>query len=118
MRISDWSSDVCSSDLARPALCSHPNCEMAAPMSSIDAAPVITADSIVGETMHVHPATTAVFFRRRMHCPGCHMSGLMTVREAAASYGRLVYEMLSELRPPPKSTETRRVGEEWVRTGR
>ncbi|HEY9539714.1 MAG TPA: DUF1858 domain-containing protein [Kiloniellaceae bacterium] len=67
-------------------------------MSSIDAAPVITADSIVGETMHVHPATTAVFFRRRMHCPGCPMSGLMTVREAAASYGLYVDELIAELR--------------------
>jgi hybrid cluster-associated redox disulfide protein len=66
-------------------------------MSSTEAVPAITADSIVGETMRAHPATTAIFFRRRMHCPGCPMSAFMTVREAAASYGLFVDELVAEL---------------------
>ncbi|HMA14475.1 MAG: DUF1858 domain-containing protein [Bacteroidota bacterium] len=58
----------------------------------------ITADSTVGATMRAFPATTAVFLRRRMHCPGCHMAGFMTVREAAASYGLAADDLLAELR--------------------
>ena len=58
----------------------------------------ITADSTVGETMRSFPATTAVFLRRRMHCPGCHMAGFMTVREAAASYGLPADDLLADLR--------------------
>src|SRR3546814_3359143 len=73
---------------------------MAAPMSSTEAVPAITADSIVGETMRAHLATTAVFFRRRMHCPGCPMSAFMTVRDAAASYDACVDDLVAELRPP------------------
>lgn len=60
--------------------------------------PAITADSTVGETMRRFPATTAVFLRRRMHCPGCHMAGFMTVREAAASYGLAADDLLADLR--------------------
>lgn len=71
---------------------------MAAPMSSTEAVPAITANGIVGEVMRAHPATTAVFLRRRMHCPGCHMSAFVTVREAAASYGVGVDELVAELR--------------------
>ena len=67
-------------------------------MPSTEAALVITADSIVGETMRAHPAATAVFLKRRMHCPGCHMSAFMTVREAAANYGLGVDELVAELR--------------------
>jgi hybrid cluster-associated redox disulfide protein len=66
-------------------------------MPSTEAVPVITADSIVGEAMRAHPATTAVFLRRRMHCPGCHMAAFMTVREAAANYGLGVDELVAEL---------------------
>ena len=58
----------------------------------------ITADSTVGEIMRAFPATTAVFLRRRMHCPGCHMAAFMTVREAAASYGLAADDLLAELR--------------------
>lgn len=57
----------------------------------------ITAESIVGETMRAYPATTAVFLKRRMHCPGCHMAGFMTVREAAANYHLCVDELIAEL---------------------
>jgi hybrid cluster-associated redox disulfide protein len=67
-------------------------------MPSTEAVPAITADSIVGETMRAHPATTAVFLRRRMHCPGCHMSAFMTVRAAAANYGLCIDELVAELR--------------------
>lgn len=58
----------------------------------------ITAQSIVGETMGAFPGTAAVFLRRRMHCPGCHMAGFMTIGEAAASYGLNVEELIAELR--------------------
>jgi len=67
-------------------------------MPSTEAVPAITADSIVGEAMRAHPATTSVFLRRRMHCPGCHMSAFVTVREAAANYGLGVDELVAELR--------------------
>jgi hybrid cluster-associated redox disulfide protein len=59
---------------------------------------LITAESCVGEMMRAYPATTAVFLRRRMHCPGCHMAAFMTIREAAASYGLCVEELLRDLR--------------------
>ena len=67
-------------------------------MTSIEAIPAIAADSLVGETMRAHRATTAIFFRRRMHCPGCPMSAFTTIREAAANYGLCVDELLAELR--------------------
>lgn len=67
-------------------------------MALRETVPAITADSTVGETMRAFPATTAVFLRRRMHCPGCHMAAFMTVREAAASYGLSADDLLAELR--------------------
>lgn len=66
-------------------------------MALMETPSAITADSIVGETMRAFPGTTAVFLRRRMHCPGCFMAGFMTVREAAASYGLATDDLLAEL---------------------
>lgn len=57
----------------------------------------ITADSIVGEMMRAHPETLAVFLRRKMHCPGCRMASFMTLRDAAASYGLPVDDLVAEL---------------------
>jgi len=59
--------------------------------------PQITTESIVGEVMRSHPGTTAVFLRRRMHCPGCHMSAFMTVRDAAASYDQSPDDLVRDL---------------------
>jgi hybrid cluster-associated redox disulfide protein len=67
-------------------------------MRSTEAVPAITADSTVGETMRAFPATTAVFLRRRMHCPGCHMAAFMTVREAAGTYDIVAEDLLADLR--------------------
>ena len=67
-------------------------------MRSTEAVPAITVDSTVGETLRAFPATTAVFLRRRMHCPGCHMAAFMTLREAAASYGVATEDLLADLR--------------------
>jgi hybrid cluster-associated redox disulfide protein len=67
-------------------------------MRSTEAVPAITADSTVGETMRAFPATTAVFLRRRMHCPGCHMAAFMTLREAAATYDIAAEDLLADLR--------------------
>ena len=67
-------------------------------MPSTSNVPAITTDTTVGETMRAFPATTAVFLRRRMHCPGCHMAAFMTLREAAASYGVATEELLADLR--------------------
>lgn len=66
----------------------------------------ICPESIVGETMRAYPGTAAVFLKRRMHCPGCHMANFMTVREAAASYGLCVDDLLRDLRAAaaPEST--------------
>ncbi|MEQ8354056.1 MAG: DUF1858 domain-containing protein [Kiloniellaceae bacterium] len=58
----------------------------------------IRAEAIVGETMRAFPGTLAVFLRRKMHCPGCHMASFMTLREAAASHGVLVDDLVTELR--------------------
>ena len=58
----------------------------------------ISSTSIVGETLRLYPETTAVFLRRRMHCPGCRMAAFMTVGEAAASYGMPVEDLLADLR--------------------
>jgi hybrid cluster-associated redox disulfide protein len=67
-------------------------------MRSTEAVPAITADSTVGETLRAFPATTAVFLRRRMHCPGCHMAAFMTLREAAATYDIAAEDLLADLR--------------------
>jgi hybrid cluster-associated redox disulfide protein len=48
--------------------------------------------------MRAFPATTAVFLRRRMHCPGCHMAAFMTVREAAGTYDIVAEDLLADLR--------------------
>ena len=67
-------------------------------MMSTEADLAITADSTVGDTLRAFPATTAVFLRRHMHCPGCHMASFMTLREAAASYGIAAEDLLADLR--------------------
>jgi len=59
--------------------------------------PVFSAEATVGETLRAYPGTTAVFLRRRMHCPGCHMAAFMTIGEAAASYGLPVEDLLADL---------------------
>jgi hybrid cluster-associated redox disulfide protein len=61
-------------------------------------APLIHADAIVRAVMDAHPATIAVFLRRRMHCPGCAMSSLVTVAEAATSYAIETAGLLDDLR--------------------
>ncbi len=58
----------------------------------------IDADMIVRAVLDRHPRTIAVFMRRRMHCPGCVMSGLMTLAEAAESYRIDPGELVAELR--------------------
>ena len=50
------------------------------------------------ETLRAFPSPTAVFLRRRMHCPGCYMSGFMTLAEAASSYGIAPDDLLAEIR--------------------
>lgn len=58
----------------------------------------IERDSTVRTVMEAHPATLAVFLRRRMHCPGCIMAPFMTLEEAAASYGVDASELVTDLR--------------------
>ena len=58
----------------------------------------IDADMSVRAVMDARPATIAVFLRRRMHCPGCFMSGFVTVAEAARSYAIDADELIAELR--------------------
>lgn len=60
--------------------------------------PRIEAWSLVRAVMDAHPATVAVFIRRRMHCPGCAMAPFMTVAEAAASHGVDAAALIEELR--------------------
>lgn len=63
-----------------------------------DAASTLTAETTVAETLRAFPSATAVFLRRRMHCPGCYMSGFMTLAEAASSYGIAPDDLLAEIR--------------------
>jgi len=67
-------------------------------MPSSDAVSVITAKTTVAELLRCCPRATGVFLRRRMHCPGCHMSAFMTLGEAAASYGVAAEDLVTELR--------------------
>lgn len=57
----------------------------------------ISPESTVGETLRGCPGATAVFLKRRMHCPGCRMAAFMTLREAAASYRLSVDELVRDL---------------------
>ncbi len=66
-------------------------------MQPADTLRQITEESLVAEVLHSHPATLAVFLRRRMHCPGCHMAPFMTLAEAAAEYRLDSAELVSEL---------------------
>ncbi|WP_420560341.1 DUF1858 domain-containing protein [Tepidicaulis sp.] len=57
----------------------------------------LTAQSIVGEVMRLHPATLPVFLHRHMHCPGCPMAPFMTLAEAAENYRTDLNALLAEL---------------------
>lgn len=67
-------------------------------MPSSDAVNTLTAETTVAETLRTFPSATAVFLRRRMHCPGCHMAGFMTLAEAARTYGIAADELLADIR--------------------
>jgi hybrid cluster-associated redox disulfide protein len=56
-----------------------------------------TEHQTVAEIMRRWPATVAVFLRRRLACPGCGFARLMTLGEAAASYGIPLKPFLEEL---------------------
>jgi len=64
---------------------------------SLTAVPILP-ESTVGEILRTFPSATAVFLKRRMHCPGCHMNNFMTLREAAASYSLSVDGLVRDLR--------------------
>jgi len=64
---------------------------------SLPAVPILP-ESTVGEILRTFPSATAVFLKRRMHCPGCHMNNFMTLREAAASYCLSVDDLVRDLR--------------------
>ncbi len=57
-----------------------------------------TRDSLVSDILDARPALGAVFLARGMACPGCAMSGFMTVGEAAESYGLPAGELVDALR--------------------
>lgn len=57
----------------------------------------VTPEDLVSDVLARSPARAAAFVARGMACPGCAMSGLMTLREAAQVYGVVLESFLDEL---------------------
>lgn len=57
----------------------------------------IDPEQIVADMLARRPEIARVFLRRGMACVGCAMAPFMTLREAAASYGLPLDELLAEL---------------------
>ncbi len=57
----------------------------------------LSADTLVADALARWPAAASVFLHRRMACPGCAMAPLMTLGEAAASYGVDAARLLEDI---------------------
>src|SRR3546814_20135382 len=90
MRISDWSSDVCSSDLTRDNVLG------------------LVAVTGSGEVIRVGSNTTK-------DATGYDLTHLLVSSEGTLA---LIVEATLKLAPLPSRSEERRVGQEWVRTCR
>lgn len=54
-------------------------------------------DHTVADVLSCWPASTAIFVRRGMACPGCVMAPMMTLEEAAAAYDLEVFELIADI---------------------
>lgn len=58
---------------------------------------IVASDTLVNELMSVHRSAIPVFVRHRMHCVGCPIGHLHTVKEACAAHGVELAAFLCEL---------------------
>src|SRR3546814_12535241 len=107
MRISDWSSDVCSSDLTYPD-----SARLAAWHAAVDKAAELGCDAIIAAEMAVldYAARTHPALRSHLSVQGSATTA-PALRHAYQRFG-LRRAVL------PRRTEERRVGKECVRPGR
>jgi len=60
----------------------------------------IKDDWTVDDTLKNDPRASNVFFRERMHCPGCYMQKFCAIKDVAAIYQVDLAKLLSDLNNP------------------
>ena len=57
----------------------------------------ITPETTIAEAVKKHPVTADIMMSHGLHCVGCHVSGIESIRQGAMGHGRMDEEDVQEL---------------------